>query len=138
MSKIEPMMKKPSLFRRTVFSLVSGWRRVMDVKYNPLKYIPDPSLQTYFMLVLFTVWSVFFGFIATFYLGLLGYNTIISIIVHASVLIPLAFTNAIFIDAERDGHKWLKEWKSEQSRYKLVVNRLKTKNLTIWNPSKEA
>lgn len=132
------MMKKPSLFRRTVFSLVSGWRRVMDVKYNPLKYIPDPSLQTYFMLVLFTVWSVFFGFIATFYLGLLGYNTIISIIVHASVLIPLAFTNAIFIDAERDGHKWLKEWKSEQSRYKLVVNRLKTKNLTIWNPSKEA
>ena len=132
------MMKKPSLFRRTVFSLVSGWRRVMDVKYNPLKYIPDPSLQTYFMLVLFTVWSVFFGFIATFYLGLLGYNTIISIIVHASVLIPLAFTNAIFIDAERDGHKWLKEWKSEQSRYKLVVNRLKTKNLTIWNPNKEA
>jgi hypothetical protein len=138
MSKIEPIMKKPSLFRRTVFSLVSAWRRVMDVKYNPLKYIPDPSLQTYFMLVLFTVWSVFFGFIATFYLGLLGYNTVISIIVHASVLIPLAFTNAIFIDAERDGHKWLKEWKAEQSRYKLVVNRLKTKNLTIWNPSKEA
>jgi|TARA_R110001606_G_scaffold363721_1_gene517976 hypothetical protein len=138
MSKIEPIMKKPSLFRRTVFSLVSSWRRVMDVKYNPLKYIPDPSLQTYFMLVLFTVWSVFFGFIATFYLGLLGYNTVISIIVHASVLIPLAFTNAIFIDAERDGHKWLKEWKAEQSRYKLVVNRLKTKNLTIWNPSKEA
>ena len=46
MSKIEPMMKKPSLFRRTVMSLVYGWRRVMDVRYNPLKYIPDPSLQT--------------------------------------------------------------------------------------------
>ena len=138
MSKIQPLMAKPSLFRRTVMGLVSAWRRVMDVKYNPLKYIPDPSLQTYFMLVLFTVWSVFFGFIATFYLGLLGYNTVVSIIVHASVLIPLAFTNAIFIDAERDGHTWLKEWKSEQSRYKLVVNRLKTKNLTLWDPSKEA
>ncbi len=47
-------------------------------------------------------------------------------------------TNAIFVDAERDGHKWLKEWKEEQSRYKLVVNRLKTKNLTLWDPSKEA
>ena len=57
MSKIEPMMKKPSLFRRTLMGFVSGWRRVMDVRYNPLKYIPDPSLQTYFMLVLFTVWS---------------------------------------------------------------------------------
>jgi hypothetical protein len=49
-----------------------------------------------------------------------------------------AFTNAIFVDAERDGEKWLKEWKEEQSRYKLVRNRLKTKNLVMWNPNKEA
>jgi hypothetical protein len=131
-------MKKPSLFRRVIMSLVSGWRRVMSVKYNPLKHIPDPSLQTYFMLVLFTFWSVFFGFIAANYLGLFGYNTVASIIIHVAILIPLAFTNAIFVDAERDGAKWLEEWKSEQSRYKLVVNRLKTKNLTIWNPNKEA
>lgn len=132
------MIKKPSLFRRTVMSFVSGWRRVMDVKYNPLKHIPDPSLQTYFMLVLFTFWSIFFGFIAANYLGLFGYNTVASIVIHAAILIPLAFTNAIFIDAERDGSKWLEEWKAEQSRYKLVVNRLKTKNLRIWNPNKEA
>ena len=135
--KIEPMMKKPSLFRRTVMSLVNGWRRVMDVRYNPLKYIPDPSLQTYFMLILFTVWSIFFGFLAANYLGFFNYNTVISIFIHVLILAPLAFTNAIFIDAERDGHKWLEEWKEEQSRYKLVVNRLKTKNLTIWNPNKE-
>jgi len=135
---IEQMIKKASLFRRTVFSLVSGWRRVMDVKYNPLKYVPDPSLQTYFMLVLFTVWSIWFGFIASTYLGFFNYNTLISIVIHVAILLPIAFTNAIFIDAERDGHKWLKEWKAEQSRYKLVVNRLKTKNLTIWNPNKEA
>ncbi|MDC1300233.1 hypothetical protein N8Z14_00370 [Gammaproteobacteria bacterium] len=135
---IKPMIKKPSLFRRTVMSFVSGWRRVMDVKYNPLKHIADPSLQTYFMLVLFTFWSIFFGFIAANYLGLFGYNTVASIVIHAAILIPLAFTNAIFIDAERDGSKWLEEWKAEQSRYKLVVNRLKTKNLTIWNPNKEA
>ena len=38
-------MKKPSLFRRIIMSLVSGWRRVMSVKYNPLKHIPDPSLH---------------------------------------------------------------------------------------------
>ena len=133
---IEPIMKKPSLFRRTIMSLVNGWRRVMDVRYNPLKYIPDPSLQTYFMLVLFTIWSVFFGFLAANYW--IGYNTLGSIIVHVAVLLPIAFTNAIFIDAERDGANWLKEWKEEQSRYKLVVNRLKTKNLVMWNPNKEA
>lgn len=138
MSKIEPMMRKPSLFRRTTMGLVNGWRRVMDVRYNPLRYIPDPSLQTYFMLVLFTVWSVFFGFLAANYLGFFGYNTVVSIIIHIAILLPLAFTNAIFVDAERDGHKWLKEWKEEQSRYKLVRNRLLKKNLVMWNPNKEA
>ena len=138
MSKIEPILKKPSLFRRATMSLVAGWRRVMDVRYNPLKYIPDPSLQTYFMLVLFTVWSVFFGFLAANYLGFFNYNTVISIIIHVAILLPLAFTNAIFIDAERDGHNWLKEWKEEQSRYKILVNRLKKKNLVMWDPNKEA
>lgn len=135
---IEPSIKKPSLFRRTIMSLVAGWRRVMDVRYNPLKYIPDPSLQTYFMLVLFVVWSVFFGFLAANYLGWFGYNTVVSIIIHCAVLLPLAFTNAIFVDAERDGHNWLKEWKAEQNRYTIVTNRLRTKNLTIWDPNKEA
>jgi len=135
---IEPNMKKPSLFRRVVMKLVYSWRRVMDVRYNPLKYIADPSLQTYFMLVLFTVWSVFFGVLAANYLGWFGYNTVASIIIHICVLLPIAFTNAIFVDAERDGANWLKEWKEEQNRYTIVANRLKTKNLTIWDPNKEA
>ena len=136
--KDESMTEKPSIFRRTIMSLVYGWRRVMDVKYNPLKYISDPSLQTYFMLILFTVWSIFFGFLAANYLGFFNYNTVISIVIHVAILLPVAFTNAIFVDAERDGHKWLKEWQEERSRYKLVLNRLKTKNLVMWNPNEEA
>ena len=133
---IKPSIKKPALHRRIIMGLVYGWRRVMDANYNPLKYIPDPSLQTYFMLVLFVMWSVYFGFLAGNYW--IGYNTVMSIIVHVAILVPLAFTNAIFVDAERDGHNWLKEWKEERSRYKIVVNRLKKKNLVIWNPNKEA
>ena len=133
---IKPSIKKPALHRRIIMGLVYGWRRVMDANYNPLKYIPDPSLQTYFMLVLFVMWSVYFGFLAGNYW--IGYNTVMSIIVHVAILVPLAFTNAIFFDAERDGHNWLKEWKEERSRYKIVVNRLKKKNLVIWNPNKEA
>ena len=110
----------------------------MSLKYNPIGKIPDPSLQTYFMLVLFVAWSVYFGFLAANYLGFFNYNTVASIIIHCAVILPLAFTNAIFIDAERDGHQWLKEWKDEQNRYKLVMNRLKTKNLTVWDPRNEA
>ena len=135
---IEPSVKKPSLFRRSVMKIVSGWRRVMDVRFNPLKHIPDPSLQTYFMLVLFVIWSVFFGSLAANYLGFFNYNTIVSIVIHVAIILPLAFTNAIFVDAERDGEQWLKEWKEEQSRYKLVMNRLKSKNLVLWDPNKEA
>ena len=133
---IKPSIKKPALHRRIIMNLVYGWRRVMDANVNPLKYIPDPSLQTYFMLVLFVMWSVYFGFLAGNYW--IGYNTVMSIVVHVAILVPLAFTNAIFVDAERDGHNWLKEWKEEQSRYKIVINRLKKKNLVIWNPNKEA
>ena len=131
---IKPSIKKPALHRRIIMGLVYGWRRVMDANYNPLKYIPDPSLQTYFMLVLFVMWSVYFGFLAGNYW--IGYNTVMSIVVHVAILVPLAFTNAIFVDAERDGHNWLKEWKEEQSRYKIVINRLKKKNLVIWGDGK--
>jgi hypothetical protein len=135
---MKPNIKKPNIFRRIVMFIVDRWRVVMNVKYNPLKYIPDPSLQTYFMLVLFTIWSVTFGFIAIFWLGFIEYSILASILVHSAILIPIAFTNAVFVDAERDGENWLKEWREEQSRYKLVLNRLKTKNLVLWDPNKEA
>tara|TARA_B100000902_G_C26400436_1_gene477532 strand:- start:15 stop:410 length:396 start_codon:yes stop_codon:yes gene_type:complete len=131
------MLEKPNIFRRFIILIVDSWRAVMDVRFNPLKHI-DPSLQTYFMLVLFTIWSIFFGLIAIYWLGFIGYSIPISILVHVAIIIPIAFTNAVFVDAERDGENWLKEWREEQSRYKLVINRLKTKNLVIWDPNKEA
>ena len=133
-------MEKPNLFRRVIMWIVDSWRVVMDARYNPLKYIPDPSLQTYFMLVLFTMWSVYFGFVASYYMGWLGYNTVLSIVIHAGVLLPLAFTNAIFLDAERDGSKWLKDWRSEQEQWKFWKNRpsKQGKNIITWDIDREA
>ena len=131
-------MNKPTFFRSSVMGIVHLWRSVMDVKFNPLKYVADPSLQSYFMLVLFTIWSVAFGFIATYYLGWLGYSTVTSVVVHLTVLIPILVTNAVFVDAERDGEQWLKEWNEERSRYRLFTNRLKAKNLVRWNQNSEA
>ena len=133
-------MKKPSLWRRSVLFVVDSWRLVMNAKYNPLKYIPDPALQTYFMLVLFTMWSVYFGFVASFYMEWLGYDIVTSIIVHAAVLIPIAMTNAVFLDAQRDGSKWLKDWRTEQSQWKFWQMRPSTKgkNIIRWDIDKEA
>ena len=79
-------------FRKFIMWVVDCWRLVMDNRYNPLKYIPDPSLQTYFTLILFTMWSVYFGFLASFYMGWLGYDIVTSIIVHIAVI----FTSCIY------------------------------------------
>lgn len=131
-------MNKPSTVRAALMGTVYLWRRVMNVKFNPLKHVADPSLQSYFMMVLFSIWSVAFGFIATYHLGWLGYDAVTSIVVHLSILIPILVTNAVFIDAERDGEQWLAEWNEERSKYRLFRNRLKTNNLVRWNPSSEA
>ena len=131
-------MDKPNFFRSSLMGMMHLWRSVMDVKFNHLKYVADPSLQSYFMLVLFMIWSVAFGFIATYHIGWLGYSTVTSVVVHLTILIPIMITNAVFIDAERDGELWLKEWKEERSKYRLFTNRLKAKNLVRWKPDSEA
>ena len=130
-------MNKPALHRRIIMWVVECWRLVMDNRYNPLKYIPDPSLQAYFTLVLFTMWSVYFGFVATYYMGWLGYNTVTSIIVHFAVLLPVLFTNAVFKDAERDNAPWLYKWRQEQKSWKFWQNKPKP-NMVKWDIDKEA
>ena len=121
--------------RKFIMWVVDCWRLVMDNRYNPLKYIPDPSLQMYFTLVLFTMWSFYFGFVATYYMGWLGYDTITTLIVHFMVIVPVAFTNAVFIDAERDGANWLKSWKEDIRKSKLFPSK---KNTVKWDLDKEA
>tara|TARA_Y100000389_G_scaffold97633_1_gene94330 strand:+ start:461 stop:775 length:315 start_codon:yes stop_codon:yes gene_type:complete len=100
------------LKRGTIFA-VDSWRLVMDARFNPLRFIPDPVLQTYFMLVLFIMWSAFFGLIAMYYMGFLGYSIPTSILVHLGILVPIAITNGVFIDAERNGSKWLRDWRKK-------------------------
>lgn len=131
-------MDKPNIFKRLVMQVINLWRKVMDAKVNPLRFIPDNTLQSYFMMVLFTIWSVTFGFIATYYLGWLGYSTVVSVVVHLTILIPIMITNAVFLDAERTGDQWLSEWKEEQSKYKLFMNRMKLKNMVRWKSDTEA
>jgi hypothetical protein len=99
--------------KSTAIFCVDSWRLVMDARFNPLRFIPDPVLQTYFMLVLFVMWSGFFGLIAMYYMGFMGYSISTSIIIHLSILVPIAITNGVFIDAERNGAKWLQQWRKK-------------------------
>lgn len=111
-----------SKLKLAILFVVDYWRLVMDAKYNPLRFVGDPTLQTYFMMALFAMWSVYFGFLASHYFGWVNYSTFTSILIHVAVLIPIGFTNAVFKDAERDKAKWLKNWRDDATRHYFKSN----------------
>ncbi len=82
--------------------IVEIYRSIMDLRYNPLRFIPDPVMQGYLLMALFVMWCGFFGIIAIYYMGWLGYSIPVSIAVHLSIIVPTIITNAIFEQAERD------------------------------------
>jgi len=84
-----------------VKSIIEMYRSVMDLRYNPLRFIPDPVLQGYLLMALFVMWSAFFGLIAIYYMGLVGYSIPVSIGVHLALVVPTIITNAVFLEAER-------------------------------------
>ena len=97
-------MKK--IFFKFIFFVLDCWRLVMDNRYNPLRYIADPSMQGYFTMVLFVMWSVYFGLLAITYMEWFNYNTVASIFIHFGVVFPIMLTNLIFKEAEEKGHVW--------------------------------
>ncbi len=134
------MNYRNNIFQRFTMWVVDCWRVVMDARFNPLKHIPDPSLQMYFTLVLFVMWSVYFGFVASYYMGWLGYDIVVSIIVHMAVIIPVGFTNAIFMDAERENAPWLYRWRLNRDLDQQDIN-LKKSNYEKrikWDIDREA
>ena len=132
-------MEKYNIFQKLLVWVIDCWRSVMDNRFNPLKYIPDHSLQAYFTLVLFVMWSAYFGLVATVYMGF-NYDTITSIIIHMAVIIPLIFTNLIFKDAEKNGRNWIADYRTDQER-KRWWDRVRQPNYEKrikWDIDKEA
>ena len=132
-------MEKYNIFQKLLVWIIDCWRLVMDSRFNPLKYIPDPSLQAYFTLVLFVMWSAYFGLVATVYMGF-DYNTITSIIIHMAVVVPLIFTNLIFRDAEKNGRNWIADYRTDQERKRWwdKIRRPNYEKRIKWDIDKEA
>jgi hypothetical protein len=80
--------------------IVEIYRVIMDLRFNPLRFIPDPILQGYLLMALFVMWCLFFGLIAIYHMGWLGYNIPLSIAIHLSLTVPAIITNAVFLAAE--------------------------------------
>ena len=84
--------------------IIEMYRMIMDLRYNPLRFIPDTVMQGYLLMALFVMWSGFFGLIAIYYIGWIGYSIPIAIGVHLALVVPTIITNAVFEMAEEDAH----------------------------------
>ena len=62
--------------RKLIMFTVDCWRLVMDNRFNPLRHIADPSIQAYFTMVLFIMWSAYFALLAWTYIGWDSYSTV--------------------------------------------------------------
>ena len=96
--------------------IVFSWQSTMDSRYSPLHYIKDPSIQLYFTMALFIMWSAYFGIIAWVWLEWENYSIVYSIWIHLSVVIPIYVTNLIFKEATQNNAKWLGDWKKDVRR----------------------
>ena len=113
-----------NLLLTSTFFVIDSWRSVMDNRYSPLRHIHDPSIQGYFTMALFTMWSGYFGVVAIYYLGWLSYSIVTSIWVHLAVIIPILITNGVFREAEKSGATWHTEFREKQNMGKDTEKRL--------------
>ena len=101
--------------KKLIWFVIDCWRLIMDNRYNPLRHIGDPSIQAYFTMALFIMWSAYFGIVAWVWIGWENYSIVSSIWVHLAVIIPIMLTNLTFREAEANGAKWYKGWEKNNS-----------------------
>lgn len=116
--------------KNTLMKFFYSWETIMNLKYNPLRFIGDVSLQCYYMSVLSIVWSAVFCSLIAGWAGLVPL-----IIGHVAVVFATFFTYAIFYDARKDGKVWFSNW---DSSYKFAQSKDRSKNVCRWNLDVEA
>jgi hypothetical protein len=88
-------------FKKGVYPMRSfvldSWNTVMNLKYNPLKNIPDTSTRHMIMQVLAWMWCIVFGFIVSSW-TIFG----VSAIIHMVLLGAIAVTVGTFEIAKRN------------------------------------
>ena len=109
------------------------WNSIMNLKYNPIGYITNLSIQMYLMIVLSILWTATFcGLIA-------GWMNVIPLIYgHIAFIFSAFLTYSIFEDAARDGREWFLKWDREYTLSKAFRNKDKTKNACRWDLEIEA
>lgn len=107
-----------------------SWESIMELKYNPLRFIGDISLQCYYMTVLSIIWSVVFSFLIA------GWADLMPLIFgHVGAVFATYFTYSVFYDARRDRKEW---FVGANSVYMAQKNKDPRKNVCQWKLDVEA
>ena len=110
-----------------------SWDTIMSLKYNPIRFIGDVSLQCYYMIVLSIIWTMAFCSMIA------GWSGVLPLIVgHVAVIFALFFTYAIFYDARKDGKGWFLTWDRSYKMSKSYKNKDRSKNACKWDLEIEA
>ena len=121
------------LMKRSLMWFYYSWDTIMNLKYNPISYIRDTSVQMYLMIVLSLVWTLTFcGLIA-------GWMNVIPLVYgHIGFVFSVFFTYSIFEDAARDGRAWFLKWEKDYILSRAFRRKDKTKNACRWDLEIEA
>ena len=119
--------------KNTLMWFYYSWDSIMNLKYNPIGYVRDTSVQMYLMIVLSILWTATFcGLIA-------GWMNVIPLVYgHIAFIFSAFLTYSIFEDAARDGREWFLKWDREYTLSKAFRNKDKTKNACKWDLEIEA
>ncbi len=92
------------MFKKIGFWIYDLYNFFFDLKVNPLRHIPNPFTQFILMFYLSVMWTVVF----TFWIGQTIYFGIGSVAGHLIVIGAFFITALVFIDAEKNGHLWVR------------------------------
>ena len=115
--------------KKLLMSFYNGWDGVMNLKYNPIRFMGSMAWQMYSMTLLSIFWSMAFCALIA------GWQGIIPLIYgHVGVLAMIFLTYATFKQGNDRNEEWFKRWEEEINR--KPVDR--TKNACKWDLEKEA
>ena len=115
--------------KKLLMNFYYSWESVMNLKYNPIRFIGDMSIQMYLMFVLSLIWSISFCALIA------GWQAIIPLVYgHVGILGSIYATYATFKQGNDRQEEWFKRWETELAQSNID----RTKNACKWDLEKEA
>jgi len=94
--------------KKLLMGFYNGWDGVMNLKYNPIRFMGSMAWQMYSMTLLSIIWS------CTFCALFAGWQGIIPLLYgHVALVAVIFFTYATFKEGNDRNEKWFKNWQSE-------------------------